>query len=144
MLEAKLVSEQFYMQIKVFGEKASERMPTKKMQGHAIESKKWFVPNKEKIYLLSKEKKLHELQQCWNVRICKRIGFLIVSNYLATIIPRLNQHCFANWNVLQSIYDSYHLQETLFCSLKFLLKISAVCYKSKVLKWTNKKNLVLG
>lgn len=51
----KLVLEQFHKWIKVFGEKASERMSTKKIWNHMIELKKKFVPRKGKIYLLSRE-----------------------------------------------------------------------------------------
>ena len=51
----KLVSEQFYKWIKVFGKKVSERMPTRKMWDYMIELKEGFVPRKEKIYPLSRE-----------------------------------------------------------------------------------------
>ena len=49
----KLVSERFYKQIKVFGKKQSEQMPTKKIWDHVIDMKKGFVLRKGKVYLLS-------------------------------------------------------------------------------------------
>ena len=69
----KLVPEWFHKWIKVFGKKASERMPTRKMWDHAIELKKEFTSKKGKIYLLSREEReevreLHELtkkEQKW-------------------------------------------------------------------------------
>jgi len=53
----KLVPKQLYKWIKVFGKKASERIPTRKMWDHVIELKKRFVPRKEKIYPLSREER---------------------------------------------------------------------------------------
>ena len=53
----KLVPKQLYKQIKVFGKKASKRMPTRKMQDYIIELKERFSPRKEKIYLLSREER---------------------------------------------------------------------------------------
>ena len=41
----------------MFGKKQSERMPTKKVWDHAIDIKKGFIPKKEKVYLLSREKR---------------------------------------------------------------------------------------
>ena len=61
--EAKrLVSEYFHKWIQVFGRKASEQMPTRKLQNHAINIKKGFVLKKEKVYLLSRKKReeVHE------------------------------------------------------------------------------------
>ena len=43
--EAKnLVLEKFHRWIKVFGKKQSERMPTRKLQDHAIDVKEGFMP----------------------------------------------------------------------------------------------------
>ena len=58
----KLVLEYFHKWIQIFVKKASKRMPTRKLQNHAIETKKEFVPRKGKVYLLSREKreKVHE------------------------------------------------------------------------------------
>ena len=58
----KLVSQRFYKWIYVFGKKASEWMLIKKLWDHIIEVKKGFVPKKEKIYLLSRERRgeVHE------------------------------------------------------------------------------------
>ena len=53
----KLVPKHFHKQIKVFGKKASERILTKKIQDHVIELKKEFIPRKEKVYPLSREKR---------------------------------------------------------------------------------------
>ena len=53
----KLVLEQFYKWIKVFGKKQSERMPTRKIWDHAIDMKEGFVPRKGKVYLLSREER---------------------------------------------------------------------------------------
>ena len=51
----KWVLEKFHRWIKVFRKKQSERMPTRKLWDHAIEMKKGFVPQKGKIYPLSRE-----------------------------------------------------------------------------------------
>ena len=53
----KLVPEQFHKQIKVFGKKQLERMPTRKIWDHIIDMKKGFVLRKEKVYLLSREER---------------------------------------------------------------------------------------
>ena len=53
----KLVPQRFHKWIHVFGKKASERMPTKKVQDHATEVKKRFVLRKEKVYLLSRKER---------------------------------------------------------------------------------------
>ena len=49
----KLVPEPFYKWIQVFGKKASERMPMRKIWDHTIDLKKEFMPKKRKIYPLS-------------------------------------------------------------------------------------------
>jgi len=53
----KLVLEKFHRWIKVFRKKQSERIPTRKLWDHAIDVKKGFVPRKEKVYPLSREKR---------------------------------------------------------------------------------------
>ena len=53
----KLVPEKFHKQIKVFGKKQSEWMPTRKIWDHAIDIKEGFVPKKEKVYPLSREER---------------------------------------------------------------------------------------
>ena len=53
----KLVPECFYKWIQIFGKKQSERIPTRKLWNHAIETKEGFVPRKGKVYLLSREKR---------------------------------------------------------------------------------------
>ena len=58
----KLVLEKLHKWIYVFGKKASERIPTRKLWDHAIDIKKEFVPRKGKVYPLSREerKEVHE------------------------------------------------------------------------------------
>ena len=53
----KLVSERFYKQIHMFGKKASERMPMRKVWNYMIEIKEDFVSKKEKVYLLSRKER---------------------------------------------------------------------------------------
>ena len=53
----KLVLERFHKWIYVFGKKASEWMPTRKLWNHTIETKKGFVLRKEKMYLLSRKER---------------------------------------------------------------------------------------
>jgi len=53
----KLVPERFHKWIKVFGKKQSERMPTRKLWDHAIEVKEGFIPQKGKVYPLSREER---------------------------------------------------------------------------------------
>jgi len=53
----KLIPEKFHKWIKVFSKKQSERMPTRKIWDHAIDTKEGFVPRKGKVYLLSREEK---------------------------------------------------------------------------------------
>ena len=52
-----LVLERFHKWIHIFGKKASERMPTRKLQDHAINTKEEFVPGKRKIYSLSRKER---------------------------------------------------------------------------------------
>ena len=53
----KLVPEQFYRWIKIFGKKQLERMPTQKIWDHAIDIKEGFVPRKGKMYPLLREER---------------------------------------------------------------------------------------
>ena len=53
----KLVLEKFYRWIKVFGKKQLERMLTRKIWDHAIDVKEGFVPQKGKVYPLSREER---------------------------------------------------------------------------------------
>ena len=53
----KMVPEKFYLWIKVFGKKQSERMPTRKVWDYAIDVKEGFVPKKGKVYPLSREER---------------------------------------------------------------------------------------
>ena len=53
----KLVPQRFHKWIYVFGKKVSERMPTKKMQDHAIKIKNGFMLRKRKVYPLSREER---------------------------------------------------------------------------------------
>ena len=41
----------------MFGKKASERIPIRKIWDHAIDMKKGFVPRKRKVYLLSRKER---------------------------------------------------------------------------------------
>ena len=52
-----MVPERFHEWIKVFGKKQLERMPTRKLWDHAIDVKEGFVPRKEKVYPLLREKR---------------------------------------------------------------------------------------
>ena len=51
----KLVPEKFHKWIKVFGKKQSERMSTRKIWDHTINTKEGFVLKKRKVYLLLRE-----------------------------------------------------------------------------------------
>ena len=53
----KLVPEKFHRWIKVFGKKQLERMLTRKLWDHVIDVKEGFVPQKEKVYPLSREER---------------------------------------------------------------------------------------
>jgi len=53
----RLVLECFYKWIYIFGKKTSERILTRKLWNHAIDTKKKFVPRKRKVYLLSREER---------------------------------------------------------------------------------------
>jgi len=53
----KLVPEKFHRWIKVFEKKQSERMPTRKLWDHAIDVKEGFMPQKGKVYPLSREER---------------------------------------------------------------------------------------
>ena len=53
----KLVPEKFHKWIYIFGKKASERMPTRKLWNYTINMKERFVLRKGKIYIYCQEKK---------------------------------------------------------------------------------------
>ena len=53
----KLVPQRFHKWIHVFGKKASERMPIKKLLNHTIKMKEGFVLRKGKMYTLSREER---------------------------------------------------------------------------------------
>ena len=55
----KLVLKRLHKWIQVFGRKASERMPIKKLWDHAIDMREGFMPRKRKVYPLSREE-IHE------------------------------------------------------------------------------------
>ena len=56
--EAKrLVPEHFHKWIHIFGKKQSERMPTRKLWNHVIETKERFALRKGKMYPLLREKR---------------------------------------------------------------------------------------
>ena len=55
--EKRLVPKYFHKLIHVFGNKASKRMPARKLWDHAINMKEIFVPRKRKVYLLSREER---------------------------------------------------------------------------------------
>ena len=63
--DKRLVLEKFHQWIKVFGRKQSERMPTRKIWDHAINTKEGFVPRKRKVYPLLREEReeVHEFIQ---------------------------------------------------------------------------------
>ena len=58
----KLVPGKFHKWIKVFGKKQLERMPTRKIWDHAIDTKEEFVPRKGKVYPSSREER-EEVQE---------------------------------------------------------------------------------
>ena len=52
-----MVLERFHRWIKVFRKKQSERMPTRKLWDHVIDVKEGFMPQKGKVYPLSREER---------------------------------------------------------------------------------------
>jgi len=58
----KLVPEKFHKWIKIFGKKQSEKMSTRKVWDHTIDTKEGFVLRKRKVYLLLREEReeMHE------------------------------------------------------------------------------------
>jgi len=52
-----LVPERFHKWIKVFGKKQLERMTTRKLWDHTIDVKEGFIPQKGKVYPLSREER---------------------------------------------------------------------------------------
>ena len=75
LIELRMVEEmiprQFYKYLKVFEEKESERMPTRKTWNHAIDLREGFVPKKGKIYLLSRVER-EEVQKFVKDQLRKR------------------------------------------------------------------------
>ena len=75
LIELRMVEEmiprQFYKYLKVFEEKESERMPTRKTWNHAIDLREGFVPKKGKIYLLSRVER-EEVQEFVKDQLRKR------------------------------------------------------------------------
>ena len=66
-----MVPRRFLKWKKVFGKVESERIPTRKIQDHAIDLKETFKPQKRKIYPLSKDKR-EEVQNFVNDQLRKR------------------------------------------------------------------------
>jgi len=58
----KLVPEKFHKWIKIFGKKQSEKMSTRKVWDHTIDTKEGFVLRKRKVYPLLREEReeMHE------------------------------------------------------------------------------------
>jgi len=58
----KLVPEKFHKWIKIFGKKQSEKMSTRKVWDHTIDTKEGFVLRKRKMYPLLREEReeMHE------------------------------------------------------------------------------------
>ena len=53
----KLVPKKFYKWIYIFGKKASEQMPTRKLWNHTINIKEGFVSRKGNVYSLSRKER---------------------------------------------------------------------------------------
>jgi len=70
------VLEEFHKWIKVFGKKQSGRMPTRKIWDHAIDVKEGFIPQKGKVYPLSREE-MEEVREF--VREQLRKGYIWLS-----------------------------------------------------------------
>ena len=79
----KWVPEKFHRWIKVFGKKQSERMPTRKQWGHAIEVKEGFTPRKGKVYPLSREER-EEVREFMKEQLRK--GYIRPSKSLQTVL----------------------------------------------------------
>ena len=80
----KLVPERFHKWIYVFGKKASEQMPTKKLWDHVIDMKEGFVPRKGKMYPLSREER-GEVQEVISEQLRKRYIRLSKSSQIALV-----------------------------------------------------------
>ena len=76
-----IVPRRFYKYLKVFEKKNSERMLTRKAWNHAIDLRKGFVPNKGKIYPLSRVER-EEVQEF--VKDQLRKGYIRPSKSLQT------------------------------------------------------------
>ena len=66
----KLVPKHFHKQIHMFEKKKSERIPTRKIWDHTIETKEGFVPRKGKVYPLLREER-EEMQEFINKQLRK-------------------------------------------------------------------------
>jgi len=80
----KLVPERFHKWIKVFGKKQSERMPTRKLWDHVIDVKEGFMPQKEKVYPLSREER-KEVREFVKEQLRKGYIWLLKSPQMAPV-----------------------------------------------------------
>jgi len=125
----KLVLEQFHRWIKVFGKKQLERMPTQKIWDHAIDVKEGFVPKKEKVYLLSREKR-EEVREFIKEQLRKE--YIWPSKSLQTApVFFVGKKDRKKWMV----QDYRHLNKWIIKNNYPLSLISDICYKTSV--WTD-------
>ena len=80
----KLVLERFYKLIYVFSKKTSKRMPTRKLWDYVIDTKKGFIPRKEKVYSLLREER-EEVQEFILEQLRKRYIRLLKSPQMAQV-----------------------------------------------------------
>ena len=80
----KLVPKKFHEWIKVFGKKQSERMPMRKLWDHTIDVREGFMPQKGKVYPLSREER-EEVREFVKEQLKK--GY-IVTNFIQLISPQ--------------------------------------------------------
>ena len=80
----KIVPRGFLKWKKVFGRVKSERMPKRKIWDHAIDLKKMFKPQKERIYPLSKDKR-KEVQNFVNGQLRKGYIRLLKSSQILPV-----------------------------------------------------------
>ena len=66
-----IISRRFYKYLKVFEKKKLERMPMRKIQDYAIDLRERFVPEKRKIYSLSRTER-EEVQEFLKDQLRKR------------------------------------------------------------------------
>ena len=71
-----MVLEKFHKWIYIFGKKASEQMPTRKLWDHAIDTKEGFVLRKRKVYPLLREER---------EKICKFISEQLKKGYISLL-----------------------------------------------------------